>query len=186
MTNDTVPPERDLICNCWNNWEITFKSMWYKNKPTKFLTIHWTPIHTKTKTEAGNVYGRKLLDDNSRDSLFIEFHTEDPDPPPECPCRCPCDRCERCHVKSKQLPPDLYVMAVDSTLYRRMMDEVVDSRSMPCGLFFCGHHEDVRYPDIRIAMGIVGMVFVGLVLAVCALGGDWRMEKTRENFVVSL
>ena len=129
-------------------------------------------IHTTTITETGNVYSRKLLDDHSRDSIFIEFHTEDPTPSPDCPCQCPCDRCNRCQLKSKQLPPDLYVMAVDSTLYKRMMDEVVDSRSMPCGLFFCGHHEDVRYPDIRIAMGIVGMVFVGFVLTVCALGGD--------------
>jgi hypothetical protein len=63
-------------------------------------------------------------------------------------------------------------MAVDSTLYRRMMDEVIESKTMPCGLFFCGHHEDVRYPDIKIAVAIVAMAFVVLLGATEAFGGD--------------
>jgi len=41
-----------------------------------------------------------------------------------------------------------------------MLDEVSESKSMPCGLFFCGHHEDVRYPSIMIAVGIVAMMFI--------------------------
>jgi len=39
------------------------------------------------------------------------------------------------------------------------------SRDMPCGTFFCGHHEDVRHPDITIAALIVAFVFFLL----CAL-----------------
>ena len=54
-------------------------------------------------------------------------------------------------------------MAVDSTLYRRMLDEIIHSRSMPCGTYFCGHHEDVRHPDIKIAMIAVSVVFVLLL-----------------------
>jgi hypothetical protein len=63
-------------------------------------------------------------------------------------------------------------MAVDSTLYKRMMDEVIESKAMPFGLYYCGHHEDVRNPDIKIAVIIVGMVFVCLILATEAFGGD--------------
>lgn len=74
-------------------------------------------------------------------------------------CKCQCERCKRCLDKQKRLPPDLYVMSVDSSIYRRMLDEIIESRAMPCGLFFCGHHEDVRYPDIRIAIVAVMMLF---------------------------
>ena len=121
-------------------------------------------------TETGNVYGRKLLD--NEDSIFIDFHTEDTTPTPDCPCQCTCDRCHRCSSKQKALPPALFVMAVDSTLYRRMMNEIIESKAMPCGLFFCGHHEDVRYPDIKIAVAIVSVVLVCLILATNAFGGD--------------
>mmetsp|Transcript_11333 Transcript_11333/g.20838 ORF Transcript_11333/g.20838 Transcript_11333/m.20838 type:complete len:421 (+) Transcript_11333:76-1338(+) len=99
-----------------------------------------------SQLEAGYVYKRKLIDDE--DQFFVEFHTVDDDPP---------DDASNPHLK--RLPPNLYVMAVDSTLYRRMLDEVIQSRSMPCGTFFCGHHEDVRHPDITIAALIVGVVF---------------------------
>mmetsp|Transcript_15676 Transcript_15676/g.33120 ORF Transcript_15676/g.33120 Transcript_15676/m.33120 type:complete len:444 (-) Transcript_15676:226-1557(-) len=108
--------------------------------------------------EAGCVYKRKLVD--SEDEFFVEFHTEEDHPTDHAPhCSCVCDNCHRCHEKQKRLPPDLYVMAVDSTIYRRMLDEVIQSQTMPCGTFFCGHHEDVRHPDITIAALIVGLVF---------------------------
>ncbi|KAL7539710.1 hypothetical protein ACHAXR_009521 [Thalassiosira sp. AJA248-18] len=117
-----------------------------------------------SQLEAGMVYKRKLVD--SEDEFFVEFHTVDEDPVAVDgdTCNCTCDRCMRCHEKQKRLPPDLYVMAVDSTIYRRMLDEVIASRSMPCGTFFCGHHEDVRHPDITIAALIVSVV-VFLLLA---------------------
>ena len=63
-------------------------------------------------------------------------------------------------------------MSVDSDLYRRMMDEVIQSKTMPCGLFFCGHHEDVRFPDIKIAVAIVSLVFVLFFVGTDAFGGD--------------
>lgn len=80
--------------------------------------------------EPGFVYKRKLVDDE--DGFFVEFHTVDDNP--------------NGIDEEKRLPPDLYVMAVDSTLYRRMLDEVIAADSMPCGTFYCGHHEDVRHP----------------------------------------
>ena len=62
-------------------------------------------------------------------------------------------------------------MAVDATLYRRILDEVMDSQSMPCGTYFCGHHEDVRHPDITIAAIIVSTVFIGLFVATVTIKG---------------
>ena len=111
-----------------------------------------------SQLEAGSVYKRKLVD--NEDEFFVEFHTSEEDPVDAAkPCHCTCEGCNRCHDKQKRLPPDLYVMAVDSTIYRRMLDEIIASKTMPCGIFFCGHYEDVRYPDITIAALIVGVVF---------------------------
>mmetsp|Transcript_14485 Transcript_14485/g.31420 ORF Transcript_14485/g.31420 Transcript_14485/m.31420 type:complete len:438 (+) Transcript_14485:134-1447(+) len=108
-----------------------------------------------SQLEAGCVYKRKLVD--NEDDYFLEFHTGgDGDSIDSTP---------------KRLPPDLYVMAVDSTIYRRMLDEVIASKSMPCGTFFCGHHEDVRHPDITIAALIVGVVFLVLVAGVIWVPG---------------
>lgn len=109
-----------------------------------------------SQLEAGYVYKRKLVDDE--DEIFVEFHTVDED---DLVIGYGC--CNRCREKNKRLPPDLYVMAVDSTIYRRMFDEVIASKAMPCGTFFCGHHADVRQPDITIAVLIVGVVFVLLL-----------------------
>lgn len=92
--------------------------------------------------EAGHVYKRKLVENEGE--FFVEFHTVDD---------------AGGDTEEKRLPPDLYVMAVDSSIYRRMLDEVISSRTMPCGTFFCGHHEDVRHPDITIAALIVGLIF---------------------------
>lgn len=105
--------------------------------------------------ETGSVYKRKLVD--NEDDCFVEFYTDDDDNP----------------VPSEQrlLPPDLYVMAVDSTLYRRMLDEVIQSRSMPCGTFFCGHHEDVRHPDITLAVIGVALLMMLLIAVTYAYGG---------------
>lgn len=114
-----------------------------------------------SQLEAGCVYKRKLLDDE--DAAFLEFHTVEEGGPFSLEhgnCHCTCERCTRCHDKQKSLPPDLYVMAVDSTIYRRMLDEVNASRTMPCGTFFCGHHDDVRHPDITIAALIVGALLL--------------------------
>ena len=95
--------------------------------------------------EAGYVYKRKLVD--NEDEFFVEFHTLDE--------TYPVNSIEN----QKRLPPDLYVMAVDSTIYKRMLDEVIASRAMPCGSYYCGHHADVRHPDITIAALAVAVLF---------------------------
>jgi hypothetical protein len=107
--------------------------------------------------EAGQVYKRKLVD--SEDDLFVEFYTLDE------------DYNLISYENQKRLPPDLYVMAVDNTIYKRILDEVIASRSMPCGIYYCGHHADVRHPDITIAVLIVSAVVI-LLLAGSIVFGD--------------
>jgi hypothetical protein len=107
--------------------------------------------------EAGQVYKRKLVD--SEDELFVEFYTIDE------------DYNLISYENQKRLPPDLYVMAVDNTIYKRILDEVIASRSMPCGIYYCGHHADVRHPDITIAVLIVSAVVI-LLLAGSIVFGD--------------
>ncbi len=73
--------------------------------------------------------------------------------------------------EQKQLPPAYYVMAVDADIYQRMFDEVSESMTMPCGLFYCGHHDDVDHPSIRIAMVGVTITFSVMLLATICVGG---------------
>lgn len=77
-------------------------------------------------------------------------------------CTCTCNNCNTCTGKQELLPPNYYAMAVDDDLYRRVLLEIAESQTMPCGLFFCGHHEDVAYPSIFIAIFIVSAVFAGM------------------------
>lgn len=115
-----------------------------------------------SQLDAGCVYKRKLVDDE--DEVFIDYHTvEEGNQLQGSACVCTCAHCQRCHEKAPRLPPALYVMAVDSTLYRRILDEIIDSKSMPCGTYFCGHHEDVRHPDVKIAGAIVIVMFLVLL-----------------------
>lgn len=112
-----------------------------------------------SQLEAGCVYKRNLID--NEDEVFVDYHTvEEGNPLEHSACVCTCANCQRCHEKVKRLPPGLYVMAVDNTLYRRILDEIIDSKTMPCGTYFCGHHEDVRHPDVKIAGTIVFVVFL--------------------------
>jgi hypothetical protein len=62
-------------------------------------------------------------------------------------------------IRPPLLPPMYYVMCVDSDIYQRMLDEVSQSRSSPCGLFYFGHHKDVSYPSIAIAAVSLAIVF---------------------------
>ena len=114
-----------------------------------------------SQLEAGCVYKRKLVDDE--DELFVDFHTLEEGNHVHTDCGCTCANCQRCYEKSKRLPPDLYVMAVDSSLYRRILDEIIDSKTMPCGTYFCGHHEDVNHPSVMIAVAIVSFMFLVLL-----------------------
>ena len=120
--------------------------------------------------ETGAVYKRALVD--NEDDYFQDYHITIEDtaadgtvfhPPASTDCQCTCTNCENCHVRRKQLPPWYYVMAVDSDIYRRMFDEVDEAMNMPCGLFYCGHHADVDYPNIGIA--VVGVVIIFAVMA---------------------
>lgn len=53
------------------------------------------------------------------------------------------------------LPPTNYVVAVSDDIYRRIFSEIADAQTMPCGLFFCGHHEDVDHPSFWIPATLV-------------------------------
>ncbi len=110
-------------------------------------------------TETGTVYKRVLVD--NEDEYYQDYHMT---PLEELPAA----RTSDC---TKQLPPTHYVMAVKSDIFRRMFDEVSASKSMPCGLFFCGHHEDVRHPSVGIAIVIVSILFAALLLATIYISG---------------
>lgn len=77
-------------------------------------------------------------------------------------CNCSCDQCHACTGKQNLLPPNYYVLKVDDDLYRRMIDEICDSQEMPCGLFFCGHHEDVSYPSIFIPVAFLLLLMIAM------------------------
>lgn len=57
------------------------------------------------------------------------------------------------------LPPTNYVVAVSDDVYRRIFSEVADAQNLPCGLFFCGHHEDVDTPSALIPTILVIILF---------------------------
>ncbi len=65
--------------------------------------------------------------------------------------------------KQELLPPTNYVVAVSDDIYKRMFSEVAAAQSMPCGLFFCGHHEDVDYPSVWIPATLVIILFSTLL-----------------------
>lgn len=123
-------------------------------------------------TETGTVYKRVLVD--NEDEYYQDYHMtplEDLPAARTSDCQCTCESCTRCHTRVKQLPPTHYVMAVKSDIFRRMFDEVSASKNMPCGLFFCGHHEDVRHPSVGIAIVIVSILFAALLLATIYVSG---------------
>jgi len=61
------------------------------------------------------------------------------------------------------LPAPSYVLPVDDTIYKRIVGEISEAHSMPCGIFFCGHHQDVAQPSIAIAAGLVTILLASLV-----------------------
>ena len=61
--------------------------------------------------------------------------------------------------KQGLLPPTNYVVAVSDDIYRRIFSEVSDAQTLPCGLFFCGHHEDVDTPSALIPTALVIILF---------------------------
>ena len=87
----------------------------------------------------------------------------------EVACNCTCKNCNHCSSKRDVLPDVRYVLNVDDDLYKRVLSEIADSRSYPCGLFYCGRQlEDGDAPSIWIAVGIVTFLFVGMAtVAIC-------------------
>lgn len=77
-------------------------------------------------------------------------------------CQCECQYCMSCSNKSSTLPQNYFCLAVEDNLYRKVVDEICSSSQMPCGLFFCGHHEDVSRPSIFIAIFVVGVLFLSM------------------------
>ena len=84
-------------------------------------------------------------------------------------CNCTCKNCNRCSSKRDVLSDVRYVLNVDDDLFKRVLSEIADSRSYPCGLFYCGRQiEDGDNPSIWIAVGIVIFLFLGMaIVSVC-------------------
>lgn len=97
--------------------------------------------------ESGCVYKRDLVENEN--DYFQEYHNITIDT----------GVFEHRPIRPPLLPPMYYVMAVESDIYQRMLDEVSESRSSPCGLFYFGHHKDVSYPSIAIAAVSLTIVF---------------------------
>ena len=77
-----------------------------------------------------------------------------------------------CHCQSQDLLPDYYyALTVEDDLYQRVMDEICQSKKMPCGLFFCGHHEDVNRPSIAIAVGLVASLLCAMIAVAYIMRG---------------
>jgi len=64
---------------------------------------------------------------------------------------------------SRPLPPLHYAMTIEDDAYQRLVDEICSSATMPWGLFFCGHHEDVSHPNIGIAVFFLVLLFGWLI-----------------------
>ena len=72
----------------------------------------------RSSLESGCVYKRQLVDDE--DGYFQDYHIVDDVEADE--------GCPLCNQKA--LPPEYYVMAVNNDIYKRMLDEVIESKSM--------------------------------------------------------
>jgi hypothetical protein len=77
-------------------------------------------------------------------------------------CTCTCSNCNGCTGKQQLLPKPQYVLAIKEDVYKRVLSEIAEAQTMPLGLFFCGHHEDVAYPSIVIAVIVVSILFIGM------------------------
>ena len=126
--------------------------------------------------ETGSVYKRVTHPDEGE--RFLAYHLQsqdsfctnswqdlmDPNLDDLPGCSCTCEHCIKCNHKAESLPSVHYILVVDCDLYQRVLGEISDSKQMPCGLFFCGHHEDVRKPSICIAVAIVATFFIVLFI----------------------
>eukprot|EP00797_Seminavis_robusta_P028147 Sro53_g031570.1 n/a (388) ;mRNA; r:124438-125601 len=134
---------------------------------SKDLTTGWI-YATEVDTEAFEEYHRAAEEAmmwEDEDLYNLEYH--------KCTCQCPacyhgCTGHESNHKSRKPkdpfgaLPTTSFALAVDENIYTRVMDEISQASSMPCGLFYCGHHEDVDHPSVNIALVIVMALMLGL------------------------
>mmetsp|Transcript_10108 Transcript_10108/g.14824 ORF Transcript_10108/g.14824 Transcript_10108/m.14824 type:complete len:348 (-) Transcript_10108:47-1090(-) len=66
---------------------------------------------------------------------------------------------------AKPLQPLQYVLTVDEHLYRRVLREVAQSESTPCGLYFCCHDDaDSNKAHISVAIALLSVVFLFLLV----------------------
>jgi hypothetical protein len=86
-------------------------------------------------------------------------------------CGCDCAQCLACRGKTSGLPPSYYVIPVRDDLYKSVVHEICQAYTMPCGLFYCGHHEDVDRPSINIAVVIIVLLF-------CSMGAVAYLTKS--------
>jgi hypothetical protein len=66
--------------------------------------------------------------------------------------------------KRKVVPPLTYILTVDENLYKRVLHEVADQWSTPCGLYFCGRETEDSRPSILVAFFLVGLVLLALFI----------------------
>jgi len=69
----------------------------------------------------------------------------------------------------QKLPRATFALAVDENIYKQVLDEIDLESSMPCGLFYCGHHEDVDHPSIFIPVIILLTLFLAMVYVAFAV-----------------
>jgi hypothetical protein len=101
--------------------------------------------HVPVDTEEFEEYHRAAEDTMlwEDEGLHHELH--------RCGCQCPaCYHGCTGHTSNKSrkpkdpfsmLPPNTFALAVEDNLYKNILEEINQSYTMPCGLFYCGHHE---------------------------------------------
>mmetsp|Transcript_11979 Transcript_11979/g.17011 ORF Transcript_11979/g.17011 Transcript_11979/m.17011 type:complete len:463 (+) Transcript_11979:284-1672(+) len=149
------------------------KSAMFKGVTESGKVVFHTPldkIHLVMDDElrTGNIY--KLQDEDYNANLdtleddyhYLEYGGQG--------CNCHCDNCKTCNSKQGTVPPARYLLAVDSDLYKRVLEEISDSKTMPCKLFYCGHHEDIDHPSIMIATTMVLVTFGLMIYVAWAYG----------------
>ena len=114
-------------------------------------------VHLWMLPDCGHLY--QLVDDNDKH----HYHGEPDDD----------ILCEHCHQPTHppRLPPARYALTVSPSIYQNLLLELHQSQSMPCGLFFCGHHEDVSQPSIQIAVVLVVVLLLGMGAVASTLQG---------------
>ena len=65
-----------------------------------------------------------------------------------------------------KLPELNYVLTVDQDLYKRVLSEMLDSRT-PCGLYFFCHDDGHKNVHINVAIGILFVVFSLIFWGTC-------------------